>query len=254
MRNTVLIALFVLLFSCSCSERKHDSSNILTDDFKRVETTVNFPGYWVSEDYYNSIRQFKSPRKAQEGSQSIFIPERTLQQTLMIYNFHEGGPFLKVLKRGDNFEIWEVQNDSLTQRQYFIEVISPSKIKIGDKTFIKINDLKVQDSAKVLEEILFSGKYTNSEGNTIEFNPNGELIGLGNYKIYSPVIDYFDAGMQIDQVGLGSNQKDLQPFGFKFNQDTLELYSINCLTFDSIHNSCIEVGYGELLYKLWRKE
>jgi hypothetical protein len=254
MRNLIFITIFGLLFSCTSNDRTQDDSKKLTDQFKSLDTLVSFSGYWLSEDYHNSIRQFKSPKKAQDGSQFIFIPDRTLQQTIMIYNFHEGGTFLKILKHGDGYEIWEVQDDSLTQRLYSVEIISATKIKLGDKTFVKINSLKNKDTYQILEKILFEGQYTNSNGKTIEFKPNGQVIGLDNFTYYDPIIDYFDAGMQVDQVGLGNSQSELDWYGFKFNRDTLELYKLNCLTFDSTDNRCVEVDYGQLSYKLWRKE
>ena len=77
---------------------------------------------------------------------------------------------------------------------------------------------------------------------------------MDNFKYYRPEIDYYDAGMDIDQVGLGNSQNELEWFGFKFKKDTLELYKLNCLTFDSAENRCVEVDYGQLSYKLWRKE
>lgn len=255
MKNLILITIFGLLFSCTSNDRKQDGSKNLTDDqFKSLDTVVSFSGYWLSEDYFNSIRQFKSPKKAQDGSQFIFIPDRTLQQTIMIYNFHEGGTFLKILKHVDGYEIWEAQDDSLTQRLYSVEIVSATKIKLGDKTFVKINSQKNKDTYQILEKILFEGQYTNSNGKTIEFKPNGQVIGLDNFRYYDPIIDYFDAGMQVDQVGLGNSQSDLDWYGFKFNRDTLELYKLNCLTFDSTDNRCVEVDYGQLSYKLWRKE
>ena len=254
MRNIIVIAIIGLLFSCSSSDRNLDSSTTFKDDFKRLDTIVSFSGCWLNEDYFNNIRQFKSPKNAQDGSLFIFIPHRTLQQTIMTYNFHEGGSFLKTLKRGNDYEIWEVQDDSLTQQLYTVDVVSSTKIKLDNSAFIKINPQKSEHTYHVLEEILFKGKYTNADEKTIEFKPNGQVVGLVDFKFYRPAIDYYDAGMQVDQVGLGSSQKDLEWFGFKFKQDTLELYKLNCLIFDSTYNRCVEVDYGQLTYKLWREE
>ncbi len=253
-RTIIFSAIIGLLFSCSSNDRQQNGTTVFSNDFKQLDTTVSFSGCWLSEDYYNSIREFSSPKRAQDGSQFMVIPDRTLQQTIMIYNFHEGGPFLEILKHANNYEIWEVQDDSLTQRLSSVEVISATKIKLDGKTFVKINPVKTQDTEQILEEILFKGQYTNSDGKTIEFKNNGQVVGLDNFKYYEPIIDYFDAGMQVDQVGFGVSQKDLGWYGFKFNKDTLELYKLNCLTFDSTDNRCVEVDYGQLTYKLWRKE
>jgi hypothetical protein len=53
---------------------------------------------------------------------------------------------------------------------------------------------------------------------------------------------------------LGQNNNDLEYFGFKFIQDTLELYNLNCLNFDSTDNRCVEVELGQQTHKLWRKK
>lgn len=254
LRNIIFMVLIGFMFSCSFNDRKPDSSKAFIDDFKSLDTTISFSGYWLSEDYYNSIQQFSSPQKAQDGSLFIDIPDKTLQQTIMIYNFHEGGTFLKILKHGNKYEVWEVQDDSLTQRLNTIDIISTTKIKLGEKTFVKINPVKTQNTVQILEEILFKGIYTNKDGKTIVFKPNGQLVGFDNFNYYNPIIDYIGEGMQVDQVGLGSSQKDIKWYGFKFNQDTLELYKLDCLTFDSTEHRCIDVGYGQLKYKLWRKK
>lgn len=254
LRNIIFMVLIGFMFSCSFNDRKPDSSKAFIDDFKNLDTNISFSGYWLSEDYYNSIQLSRSPQKAQDGSLFIDIPDKTLQQTIMIYNFHEGGTFLKILKHGNKYEVWEVQDDSLTQRLNTIDIISTTKIKLGEKTFVKINPVKTQNTVQILEEILFKGIYTNRDGKTIVFKPNGQLVGFDNFNYYKPIIDYIGEGMQVDQVGLGSSQNDIKWYGFKFNQDTLELYKLNCLTFDSTEHRCIDVGYGQLKYKLWRKK
>lgn len=253
-QNILIILTTGLLFSCSSNDRQQNGMTSTSTDFKTLDTTISFAGSWLSENYYNSIRTFQSPRKAQDSSQFIVIPDRTLKQTMMIYNFHEGGAFLKILKNKDAYEVWEVQNDSLVRRLYAVESISPTKIKLENKTFEKISPLTNQDNHQILEEILFKGHFTNADGKNIEFKSNGQLTGLGNFHLYEPVIDYFDAGLQVDQVGLGNSKKDLAMYGFKFHRDTLALYKLNCLAFDSTENRCVDVGFGQLAYKLWRKK
>ncbi len=113
MRKTLLIITLGLLFSCA-TETSQETVNInpapdtLTNrpnDFRTFDTLVSFAGSWLSQDYFNSIKKFKSPREAQDDSEFIIIPKRTLQGTIMIYNFHEGGAFLKVVKNNENYEL-----------------------------------------------------------------------------------------------------------------------------------------------------
>ena len=252
-QNILIILTAGLLFSCSSNDSQQNGMTSTSTDVKTLDTTVSFSGSWLSENYYNSIRAFQSPRKAQDSSEFIVIPDRTLKQTMMIYNFHEGSAVLKILKNKDSYEMWEVQNDSLIRRLYAVEIISPTKIKLENQVFEKISPLTNQDNHQILEEILFKGHYTNADGKDIEFKSNGQLIGLGNVHFYEPVIDYFDAGLQVDQIGLGNSKKDLDRYGFKFRKDTLELYKLNCLTFDRTENRCVDVTFGRLAFKLWRK-
>ena len=60
--------------------------------------------------------------------------------------------------------------------------------------------------------------------------------------------------MQVDQIGFGQNKNELEYFGFKFNKDTLALFKLNCLTFDSAFNSCVDVKLGQQTHKLWKKK
>lgn len=241
-----------VLISCTSTERKTEQKS--ATNFKSKDTLISFTGHWLSKDYLESINNFKSPKKAQDNSEYIYIPERTLKQTIMISNFHEGGTALTVLSNAEQFELWEVLEDSLAQLIDKIKIIDNNNIKIGTRFFVKINPIKSNNGSLILGEILFKGIYTNSTGTRIEFKNDGHVSGLDNFKVYDPTIDYFDAGMQVDQIGLGDNKKDLEYFGFKFNNDTLELYKLNCLTFDSTDNMCIEVDFGELIHKLWKKK
>ncbi|MCK6649455.1 MAG: hypothetical protein L6Q66_07355 [Bacteroidia bacterium] len=246
-----IILTLIIGFFCSCSSTNSNTEQISATNFKTKDTAISFTGYWLSKDYFESIKKIKSPKNAQDNSEFIFIPSRTLKQTMMISNFHEGGPTLTILSNGNQYELWEIQEDTLKQQLNIIEIINETNIKIGDCYFVKINPLQSGNSARILEEILFKGIYTNASGGKIEFKNNGQVIGLENFKVFEPVIDYIDAGMQVDQLGLGQNKNEFEYFGFKFKKDTLELFKLICLTFDSINNRCVEVELGELRYKLW---
>lgn len=251
--KTSLIALTTgILFSCSSTDKKNDK--IHSTNFKTKDTSISFAGNWLSKAYFESINTLKSPKEAQDNSAFIFIPDRTLKQTVMIENFHEGGPTLTILKNVDQYELWEEQNDSLTQFLDKIQIIDTNKIKISNRLFVRIYPLKHENDPLILESVLFKGIYTDNKGARIEFKNNGEVSGLDNFKIYAPMIDYMDAGREVDQVGLGTNKNDLEYYGFKFNKDTLELFNLNCLTFDSINNRCVEVELGKQTHKLWKKD
>lgn len=215
---------------------------------------MSISGSWLSEACFNSIIESKSPRKSQDGSHYIVIPGKTLQQTTMIYNFHEGGASLVILKNNEHYEFWWMQDDRFAQKVYEVKIISQSKICIGDKVFVKISSSTDTDNYKVLEDILFKGIYTDTDKNRIEFTGNGQIIGLDDFHFYDPIVDYYDEGMQVDQILLGNSKNDRDYFGFKFQGDTLELYMLNCVEHGNDSNDCEIVEYGQLIHKLWRQK
>ncbi len=240
------------LLSCGSDTKPAQQSAAPAIDFKTKSVSVPFAGNWISEEYLNKIRENQSPRKAQEGSEECFIqiPDNTLRPATMVINFHEGLSDLVTVSNNGTFQLWDKQGDTLSSLLYTIQPLSADSIKISDKLFIKINPAATHNDPRILEEILFKGTYSTKKGELIEFKPNGEINGLGKYKFYEPVIDYFDAGLQVDQVGLGETVDKLEYFGFKFKKDKLELYKLKCNAYDDIDNRCVDVSFGEKLHEL----
>lgn len=249
-----LLLFFTIGVFVTCSSTFKNTERTSDPNFKAKDVPISFTGYWLCKDYFESINSFKSPKKAQVNSAFIYVPDRTLKPTMMIANFHEGGPTLTILSHADQYELWEVEEGILTQRIDKIEIIDKTNIKIGNRLFVKISPLMSNYGARILEEILFKGIYTNASGATIEFKNDGQVVGLENFNSYEPQIDYSDAGMQVDQIGLGKNNTDFDYFGFKFHKDTLELFKLHCLTFDTADNRCVEVELGQQTHKLWKKQ
>lgn len=240
------------LLSCGSDTKPTQQSAAPAINFKTNSVPVPFAGSWISEDYLNKIREHQSPRKAQEGSEECFIqlPDNTLRPATMVINFHEGLSDLVTVSNNGAFQLWDKQGDTLSSPLYTIQALSADSIKIGDKLFIKINPSATNNEPRILEEILFKGIYTTKNGERVEFKSNGEVSGLGKYAYYEPVIDYFDAGLQVDQVGLGETADKLEYFGFKFKKNKLELYKLKCDAYDDIDKRCVEVSFGEKLYEL----
>jgi len=244
-RFFTIILTIGFLSSCFSTEKQKDSQT--TEDFKSLETIIPFAGFWVNERYLNDIKKSKSPRESQGFYEScITIPERTLQVTRMVWGFHDGGADLVVVKNKDRYQFYYKYNDTIRDFAQDIEIISKEKIKIGDNFFIKTN-------SNFLEEILFKSKYVDSNGTTVEFTATGKVVGLGDYKIYRPLYDYNAEGMNVDQIALLQTEKDGKLFGFKFNADTLLIYELNCLQYDSLNNMCVVVDFGQMTFKLTRK-
>jgi hypothetical protein len=256
MKSIPALLVIVLLAACNQGTKTETEK-------EKAETSVNFKstaspspyaGNWVSEPYLKSILSDQSPRKAQEGSEEVFIrlPGTTQKTATMIYNFHEAVGDLVLVNHDGTFELWEKQNDTLHKSVYTITRIADDTIRIGEKRFVKIQADDAGDQSRILEAVLFSGQYTDKKGGMVEFKTNGEVTGLADFKYYQPVLDYFDAGLQVDQVGLGQTQDKMEYFGFKFQKEKLDIYKLKCKQADPVDNRCLDVAFGDKLFELKR--
>ncbi|WP_428657923.1 hypothetical protein [Runella sp.] len=254
-----VLILSVLIAACSKPDQKETTTAAASGDFKKLDTALSFAGYWLSESYYNGIITGRSPQKIQEGSEDCFvvIPEKTLKPAMMVWNFHEGSNEMTVLKNGSAYQLYEKMGDSLTRYLKDIKVISPDKIQIGAKNFVKITPYakpNEQNNPLILEEILFKGTYRSTDGKEVEFKNNGEVTGLENYRYYQPALDYIGPGLQVDQVSLSATEGKKEWLAFKFRQDSLLIYQIKCVEFDKTNNECGLADFGALKYTLVRKK
>ena len=251
-RISIYIGFTILVSACTSTAEKR--KEIVFQKQSEFKDTINeLAGFWLNEAYFSQIMIDGSPRNAQDGASFIEIPERTMQPTTMIFSFHEGGGELVFVKANGKYELREMHGDSLSNMLRPIKEISDSEIKLGDESFIKIKPEKEGWTYKILEEILFAGQYSSSADPVVIFNKNGKVSGLSKYKYYQPILDYYDAGMQIDQIGLGITKEDFDWFGFRWTKDTLQLFERSCVTFDSINNQCVEVEFGKLAFELTQK-
>ncbi len=253
-RFLLSIIILITLVACRPDSKNTQHTATATPDITTPPLPIPFAGDWISEDYLIQLHKHKSPRKAQDGSEECFItiPTHTRQTTTMIYNFHESGPELETVKTTDQFQLWEKHQDSLTQLVYTIREIAPDTIQLGHKRYVRIRLARDTHSSRILEEILFKGTYKTPDGKHVEFKNNGQVTGLSTFHHYVPLIDYFDAGLQVDQVALIATGDQREYFGFKFKKNVLELYALKCKTYDESEKRCIDVDYGPLQYKLTR--
>ena len=256
MKLTPYILFAIILASCNQSTKPETEKAEAAINFKTTTSPSPYAGNWISEPYLQSILKDQSPRKAQEGSEEVFIrlPETTQKTATMIYNFHEAVGDLVLLDHNGAFELWEKQNDTLHKAVYTITKIADDTIRIGEKRFVKINAERTGDQSRILESILFAGEYTDKKGGKVEFKTNGEVTGIAGYQFYQPLLDYFDAGLQVDQVGLGKTQDKMEYFGFKFQKDKLDLYKLKCKEADPVDNRCLDVAFGAKAYELKKSE
>jgi hypothetical protein len=248
-----IYGVITMILICACQPRS--ISDTKQESVNTTSIAVPFAGQWLSEDYYQSIRSDRSPRKAQEDTDAVFIeiPDSTDQKTSMIYRFHEAGPELVVRRVDSLFQIWEMQGDTLHRMAFSVEVQNDGGLKIGDQRFKRIEAQEKDNFFQILEEILFKGNYVLPDGKIMEWKANGEISGWDAYSHYHVLLDYMDAGLQVDQVGLGKTADSLTYFAFKMNDERLELYHLKCREYSEEEKRCLDVDFGKQAWVFHRK-
>lgn len=199
---------------------------------------ASYSGAWLNKNYYERLKESKSPKKSQAGSRYVVIPEESVSSLDMTYNFHEGV---------------SMPIDSL-------KGISDNEIEIDGERFIKINSYpsKTPRGPRIAEDLIFKGKYLTPKNKIVKFGGDGTITGFGHYKYYYVQLDYYDVGLDIDMMILGEDVADTKvaPYnyskwlGFKFDNEYLKLYKIKCEEY--VDSECYRVGYGEVAYTLIR--
>jgi hypothetical protein len=169
----------------------------------------------------------------------------------MISGFHEGGVGMVIVKDGNRYQFYDPE---LKTPKDIIEPIAPNRLRIGNQYFQK---LKNPDMEKyewgILDEILFGGKYQSPDGKEVIFGLDGNIRGLDTVTYYQPHADY--AGEQdigVDRISMGRSRENVHEYGFQFDKDTLFIYLIDCLRYDSTANQCGLEKLGEFSWKLHR--
>jgi len=262
-----LISIFI--FSCSskktdtASEKDNDKDSVpsklpelkvKTNNVSENENIYNdsndsisyeLTDVWVNEAYIKELLLSKSPRKAQDMDgvylDAIIIYKDTPNEASINYGFHEGGEGIIVHDESLYFETGG--------ERVKMEILEKDKrIKIGKETFIKCESDK-----NLSETFLFQGKYKETS-NSVIFKSNGEVTGLNGYNKYSVVSDYIGPGSQVDQLSFRNVDGKKETYGFKFLSDSLFIYNLNCLDYDSSNGFCLQVEYGTLKYKLIKEK
>jgi hypothetical protein len=224
----------------------------MASEFKTFRSALEFAGVWVNEIYVDSIRKNRSPRKDQGVSKScINIPDSTLKTTSMISGFHEGGADMVIVKDGNRYQFYDP--DLKTPRD-IIEPISSHRLRIGNQYFQKLEhpDMEKHEWG-ILNEILFGGKYQNQDGKEVIFGIDGHIQGLDSVDYYQPHADYTEEeDLGVDRISMGRSREDVHVYGYQFDKDTLFIYYIDCLQYDSIAHECGLEKIGGLRWKLQR--
>lgn len=247
-----LSCLFLIYFSLLACKKESKSDHQAEE--KPVSHALPFAGDYIHTQYIEALKQSWSPRTSQELIEEVFIhiPSTTAERTTMVYGFHEVGPMLEFVKHDDVYEVWEVQGDTLHEKLYEVIIVDSLHVRLGDDVFRRTDITTLDQQPLVAEGLLFAGQYM-LEKKPVTFLPNGEVTGLDGYTKYKVLTDYLDAGLQVDQVGLGHHRDSLTYFAFKMNADQLQLFELRCLTRDESDDRCVEVDFGKLKYRFHRQ-
>ena len=237
-----LSALMALTFF-SCNQ---DSASVDEGHPKEIP----FSGYWVNEKYYNDLMRTRSPKMAQDESTCLFVPDSTNKATQFIYNFHEGAGPVQIKYSSNQYALWTFSSDSSEQFLDSIILLSKDRIRIGKNYFRQVEAYLKRDNYYIPEAMLVEGNYLLQDGSQIHFSKDRRIKGWAAHSYYEVQSDYYDAGLQVDQIALGLNDSIKNWYGFRFSKDSLLIYELNCLTKDKDNDFCLEVEFGKLKYAL----
>ncbi len=246
MRPYILVFLLSSCIAIGCE----DANSKENPTFETVPT--GFGGCWVNEKYLDTLLLTKSPKAAQavDGITMLMLPDSTNKEMTIIWGFHEGVRDTLRMVNG-KLGVYARHENTLV---YPIQMVD-DKIKLSNKAiedeFIRLKDCIDNASQVIAHPLLFTGKY-DLDGQQVIFSNSGKITGLGAFSYYDVFMDYNDAGMQVDQVKLGSNESDAKSFGFAFSGDTLNIYHLNCLEDQEDH--CLIVENGKVMYQLVKKD
>jgi len=226
----------------------NDSINLVNLKAKFEDAPIPFAGLWVSEDYVNGVLRGKSLRESQDsGVNCIVIPARTLQHTIWIYGFHEGGGGIVFVKKGADYFTYSLYNG---QRVDTLQTLTGGRLRIGHSNYIQVGEKdSTQYDMGVLEQLVFAGRYLRSAaGDTAIFEKNGKIEGLDSLGWYEPEVDYIGEPTSVDHIRMGRDKKHLNDYAFRIVGDTLMIYTIDCLKI--IGDDCVEDTLLRRLYAL----
>ena len=211
----------------------------------KFRKTSAFAGLWVNKKYVEKLRTTGSPRESQNvvPTSMVILPYTIGGKASIIWGFHEGTNGILKENKGQ-LGIYTTEGGEAD----FLLSIEKGELKMRDDTFVK-SVARIKDDYRIAEEFLLSGKYLSGD-TEVELTPDGRILGIDSLNRLSVVLDYQDAGMQVDLIDLGLNDQ-MKTYGFTFKGNELIVYHLNCLQKED--NRCMEVAIGEEYLALTRK-
>lgn len=260
-KSQLLSAAILVLLLGSCKENLKENEVIDHDTPPKTETPIKddkpletvkpastgFGGIWLNRKYVDRLIATQSPKKSQDITPitMLVLPDDFNKEATVIISFHEGATG-KVFKKDKGYQI----NYADSNEPPFSFDLDKRGIKSENDEFVKLKSSGNKNDFRIADQLLFAGKY-DLNGKQVEFSTNGKVTGLDAFSYYSVLIDYYDAGMQVDQIRLGKNAEESKLYGFTFKNDTLSIYELKCVDGDA--DFCDVVKLGKKLYQLKKK-
>jgi len=214
---------------------------------KAPQIPDNLGGYWVNGIWWQELQSSKSPMKAAEKltgpAAAIFHQDSTKWLADLSYNWHEGQQLILRTKEGQ-LQIYDPKNAAI--QQYFLLPQAD-----GSMHFDSIPMLRLGDAFTGFNAIAYSmvgGEY-DIGGKPVVFNPNGTIVGLGEYIRYEMLLDYVAEDVRADQIQLSKEGQTPDFFAFKIDGDKLQLYEVK----DMGGKGEFHYEVGNLKYELTKK-
>lgn len=233
MKTWVLPLSLLFLLSCTSdpntgaqATEQIDSTITLkeTTDTTERESPIK-PGFWVNTRYEQVLLDTKSPKQAQQAVEfSGFQVAEGSGESTFIWSFHEGTPTY-LHREGTKIGF---SNTSDNKPEY-TATFQNDTLSMGSEKFVYVES---GEEFQIVEKTLFEGEYL-YHGKSVQMKANGEITGLDTLTHYSPLIDYFDVGLDVDMITLGSANSLPKRFGFVFEGNTLNVYSLKCVQLEN---------------------
>jgi hypothetical protein len=245
--------LLICLISCSSNKKVNDIKSLSADSNTKL-TISDLSGDWVNLKYLHSIQKTRSPKISQGIGEFSYVTF-SRDTALFIFGFHEGSDLKVIADKPNRFFCAGYDNDTIWM------IVSNDTLIINHKgtqeTYLKYQMSLPNDEFgnRLLNKEIFSGDYVNvdSPGQSVSFSDNGNVKGFLDYSTYFVSSDYYDAGCDFDIIYLRKKTNDRVEYTWNFSKDTLMIYKLDCQTYDSTSEMCVETKIGKLQYRLIKK-
>lgn len=256
MQKIIVFIFSISLFVTGCTSRTEETNEQTTPEIEEVKTesqSIDLPeqyiGFWISEAYFNALKQTKSTKKAGDMEVDDFY-KISGDNTIVKMNIHEGGAsnIIRMTSEVDG----QIFNPDAT-KAYAKVTFKEGYMFVGTKKYIYTKNNE-NGFRKLVNSAFISGEYRLGDTKVV-FKNDGTITGLGKAISYQLNLDYNDEGMEYDKIYIQyKNEPKVSTYLYSVHGDTLIISAIDCLVPEGDY--CTEVAVGKTVYQLiqYKKE